>query len=146
MYDWMECGLVDYGYLTRVVPLGSLNPRDEQFSQIGSPVEELEEVKFVLDKPCKIFKIEKLLSEPLRMDLIEFIRACQGEFSWTHHDIPSIDPSIIVHILNEDPDARPIKEKWRSFNLERYAAINTDIKKLGEVIRVIKFISLVLIC
>ncbi|KAL5580895.1 hypothetical protein UlMin_013337 [Ulmus minor] len=44
VYDWMECGTVDYGYLTKVIPLGSLDPRDDQFSQRGAPVKDLEEV------------------------------------------------------------------------------------------------------
>ena len=38
VYDWMECGIVDYGYLTGVIPLGNLDPRDDQFSQRGAPV------------------------------------------------------------------------------------------------------------
>ena len=34
--------------------------------------------------------------------------------------------------LNEDLKARPIKQKHRSFNSERYAAINSEVKKLIE--------------
>ena len=30
-YDWMECGIIDYGYLTGAIPLGSLDPWDDQF-------------------------------------------------------------------------------------------------------------------
>ena len=70
------------------------------------------------------------MAEPLRKNLIEFLRAHQGDFSWTHHDILGVDPLIAVHKLNEDPHARPIKQKRRSFNLERYAAINDEVKKL----------------
>ena len=44
-----------------------------------------------------------------------------------------IDPLIAVHKLNEDPDARPIKQKRRSFNRERYAVIGKEVKKLVEV-------------
>ena len=29
MYDWMECSSVNYGYLTGVITLGILDPRDE---------------------------------------------------------------------------------------------------------------------
>ena len=38
----------------------------------------------------------------------------------------------MVHKLNEDPDACPIKQKQRSFNPERYAAINEEVKKFVE--------------
>ncbi|KAL5542109.1 hypothetical protein UlMin_009819 [Ulmus minor] len=112
--DWMVCGTVDYGYLTGAIPLGSLDPRDDQFSQRGAPVEDLEEIEFDPEKPGKTFKIGRLLLEPFRTNLIEFLRAHKGDFAWTHHDIPGIDPSIAVHKLNEDPDARPIKQKRRS--------------------------------
>ena len=101
----MECGTVDYGYLTRAIPLGSLDPRDNQFAQRGASVKDLEEVEFNPNKLGKAFKIGKLLVEPFRIDLIEFLRAHQGDFSWMHHDIPGIDPLIAVHKLNEDPDA-----------------------------------------
>ena len=133
IYDWMECGTVDYGYLTGAIPLGSLDPRDEQFMQRGAPVKDLEGIQFDPEKPGKFFKINKLLSEPLRTDLIEFIRAHQRDFSQTHHDIPGINPSIMVHKLNVDPNARPIKQKRRQINLERYATINEEVKNLVEV-------------
>ena len=43
-----------------------------------------------------------------------------------------INPSIAVHKFNEDLEARPIKQKRQSFNLERYVAINDEVKKLVE--------------
>ena len=79
-----------------------------------------------------MFKICRLLSEPFRTNLIKFFRAHQRDFSWTHHYIPGIDPSIAVHKINEDPEARPIKQKRRFFNPKRYATINDEVKKLVE--------------
>ena len=49
-----------------------------------------------------------------------------------YHDISGIDPSIAVPKLNEDPDARPIKQRHRSFNPERSATINDEVKKHVE--------------
>ncbi|KAL5571059.1 hypothetical protein UlMin_020656 [Ulmus minor] len=53
VYDWMECGTVDYGYLTGVIPLGSLDPRDDQFSQRRALVEDLEEEVYIDDMLVK---------------------------------------------------------------------------------------------
>ena len=50
-----------------------------------------------------------------------------------HHDIPGIDPSTVVQKLNEGLEARPIKQKCRSFNPERYATINDEVKKLIDL-------------
>ncbi|KAL5538664.1 hypothetical protein UlMin_044966 [Ulmus minor] len=44
--------------------------------------------------------------------------------------MPGIDPNVIVHRLNIDPNFKPIKQKRRTFNVERYMAINTDVDKL----------------
>lgn len=41
-----------------------------------------------------------------------------------------IDPTVIVHYLNIDPKFHLVKQKWRTFNAERYMAINTEVEKL----------------
>ena len=97
--------MVNYGYLTRAIPLGSLDPRDDQFSQREASVEDLEEIEFDPKKLGKTFKIGRLLVELLRENIIEFLRAHQGDFTWTHQDILGIDLLIVVHKLNEDPEA-----------------------------------------
>ena len=92
----------------------------------------MEEIQFGLDKPGKTFKIGKLLCKPIQTRLIEFLRAHKANFAWTYHDIPGIDPSVMVHNLAVDPKVKPAKQKRRSFNLERYAAINYEVDKLIE--------------
>ena len=123
---------MDYGFITRAIQLGNLNPRDEFYEQRGSLVEELDEVQFSPDEPGKTFKIGKLLCEPLRAKLIEFVRKHKSDFAWNHHDIPGIDPTIMVHSLAVDPKIKPVKQKRMFFNLERYAAINAEVDKLVE--------------
>ncbi|KAL5569910.1 hypothetical protein UlMin_026485 [Ulmus minor] len=44
--------------------------------------------------------------------------------------MPGIDPSVTVHRLNIDPNFKPVKQKRRTFNAERYMAINTEVDKL----------------
>ena len=66
----------------------------------------------------------------MRTQLIEFIRAHKRDFAWTHHDILGIDPRVIVHKLNIDREAKPVKQKRRYFNLERYVTINIEVEKL----------------
>ena len=116
VYDWMVVGSVDYGYLTRSIQLGSLDLCDELFELRGTLMEELEGVLFNPNEPRKFFKIGKLLPEPLQTRLIEFIRAHKGDFAWTPHEIPGNDPTAMVHKLNVGWEARPIKQKRRSFN------------------------------
>ncbi|KAL5556509.1 hypothetical protein UlMin_038745 [Ulmus minor] len=63
-------------------------------------------------------------------DLIIFLREHRDVFVWSHEDMPGIDPNVIVHRLNIDPNFKPIKQKRRTFNAERYMAINTEVDKL----------------
>ncbi|KAL5575413.1 hypothetical protein UlMin_017112 [Ulmus minor] len=123
---------VDYGVITGAIQLGSLDPRNDFYKQRGSPVEDLEEVQFNPDEPGRTFKIGRLLCEHFRAKLIEFLRKHENDFALTHRDIPGIDPTVMVHSLVVDPKARPIKQKRRSFNPERYAAINAEVEKLVE--------------
>ena len=44
--------------------------------------------------------------------------------------MPGIDPEVIVHQLNVDPNHKPVRQKKRSFNPERYKAIEEGVKKL----------------
>ena len=41
-----------------------------------------------------------------------------------------INLSVIVYSLNIDPNFKPVKHKRRTFNVERYMAINIEVDKL----------------
>ena len=128
----MQISAADYGFIIGAIHLGSLNPRDEFYEQRGSPVKELDEIQFCLDEPGKTFKFGKLLREPLLAKLIKFLRLHKDDFAWTHHDILGIDPTVMVHSLAVDLKIKLMKQKRRSFNPERYAAINSKVDKLVE--------------
>ncbi|KAJ4715162.1 Retrovirus-related Pol polyprotein from transposon opus [Melia azedarach] len=51
-------------------------------------------------------------------------------FAWSHSDMPGISPSIISHRLNVDSIHRPVRQKRRAFNQERYDAIEEEVDKL----------------
>ena len=57
--DGMIVGMLepDYGFLTRAITLGGLDPRDETFEQKGSLVEQIEEVSVYLEDPTKKVRI-----------------------------------------------------------------------------------------
>jgi hypothetical protein len=51
-------------------------------------------------------------------------------FAWSHEDMPGISPKEIVHVLNVDPDMKPVKQKRRKFAPERVEAITVEVDKL----------------
>ena len=47
--------------------------------------------------------------------------------------MPGIDRGVACHKLAIKKGARPVRQKMRCFNLERYEAINADMEKLLKV-------------
>ena len=75
---------------------------------MAEPVEELEEVLLDKSRPGRMTRMGTLASSMVREDLASFLRMNQDVFAWSHEDMPGIDPSIIVHKLNLNPDSLPI--------------------------------------
>jgi hypothetical protein len=61
---------------------------------------------------------------------VAFLHRNNNVFAWSHKDMPWIDPSVIVHRMNVYPSHRLVKERRRSFALERNQAIAEEVKKL----------------
>ena len=66
------------------------------------------------------------------LDLANFLRTNQDIFAWSHEDMPGIDPSIIVHRLNVNPDSSLVRQKKRVFAQERDKAVAEEVRKLLE--------------
>ena len=54
-------------------------------------------------------------------------------FAWTHEDMPGIDPEVACHRLAIRKGARPVRQKRRCFNEEKYEAISSEVEKLLKV-------------
>ncbi|XP_058068612.1 uncharacterized protein LOC131217667 [Magnolia sinica] len=54
-------------------------------------------------------------------------------FAWSHADMSGISPEVLVHRLNVEPDHKPVKQKRRPFDTERYEAIAEEVSILLDV-------------
>ena len=93
-------------------------------------MEDLDEVSIDPEKPERIVFIGSKLPKEIREELIAFLKERQHSFAWSHEDMVGIDPEVIVHRLQVDPDHRPVKQKRRKFTPERNKIINDEIQKL----------------
>ena len=100
---------------------------------IAEPVEELEEVMLDESRPGRTTRMGTLASPTVRQDLANFMRRNQDIFAWSHEDMPGIDPSVIVHRLNVNPDSSPVRQKKRVFAQEHDKAVAEEVRKLLEV-------------
>ncbi|KAL2232755.1 UNVERIFIED_CONTAM: Retrovirus-related Pol polyprotein from transposon [Sesamum indicum] len=62
--------------------------------------------------------------------MIDFLRSNNDLFAWSPSDFQGINPEIIVHRLNIDPQVKPVKQKKRVFGIERNKIIEEEIAKL----------------
>ena len=110
------------------VYMDELDMRDEVNTRL-EPSEELEPVKLD-DNPEHLAYIGSRLAEDLTHPLIQFLKQNKDVFAWKQEDMGGIDPAIITHRLNVSPSFKPVKQKRRSFDLERQNGINEEVGKL----------------
>ena len=78
-------------------------------------MEVLDEVQIHADIPEHKAQIGSRLDPTIRKKLVNFLKQCHGSFAWTHADMVGIDPKVIVHRFQVNPDHRPVKQKRRKF-------------------------------
>ena len=64
-------------------------------------------------------------------------------FAWKQENMGGVDPAMITHRLNANPSFKPVKQKRRSFALERQKAINEEVGKLlqAKAIREVEYLE-----
>ncbi|CAL9018622.1 unnamed protein product, partial [Prunus brigantina] len=109
------------------------DPRDEFVTQQAEPVEDLELVTLDEDIPDRQVRIGTSLSQELRSDLVAFLRLNSEVFAWSYNDMPGISPDIISHRLSINPAVRPVRQKRRAYDPERYEAMKAEVDKLSTI-------------
>lgn len=82
------------------------------------------------EKLKRVVLVGKMLSKEFKLHLQKLLRAYGDAFTWTHADMQGIDPRVITHRLSIDPSARPIRQKKRTFIIDRNQAIVKEVDKL----------------
>ena len=77
-----------------------------------------------------MLKIRSQLSPSVARDFADFLKANLDVFAWTHSDMCGISPAIASHRLNINPKFVPVKQKRRSMDPERSAALKEEVDKL----------------
>ncbi|XP_072076765.1 uncharacterized protein [Arachis hypogaea] len=119
--------------------LVELDPRAD-FEDQPIPNEELTKVPLTED-PMKFTFVGTSITTDERDSLVRFLRENADLFAWTPADMPGIDPSVIMHKLAINSEARPISQKRRNLGAEKRLASLAEVKKLitANFIREIRF-------
>ena len=93
-------------------------------------IERLEEIPLNSSRLDRTTRIGTLANPMVRQALIAFLKENQDVFTWSHKDMPGIDPSIMVHKLNVSPFFPPVSHKQRVLAQEQDRAIAEEVGKL----------------
>ena len=121
--------------------MDELDMRDK-VSTRPTPSEELDPVQLG-DQPEHLVYIGSKLAEGIINPLIRFLEQNMEVFAWKQEDMGGVEPTVITHRLNVNPSFKPVKQKRRSFALERQKAINEEVDKLlqAKAIREVEYLE-----
>ena len=73
------------------------------------PIEELETISLNEEHADQITRIDMQASPSTQNGLILFLRENLDIFSWSHKDMPGINPNIMIHQLNDSLSFPPVR-------------------------------------
>ncbi|KAL0444997.1 UNVERIFIED_CONTAM: Pro-Pol polyprotein [Sesamum latifolium] len=94
------------------------------------PAEELLNIQIIPGDPDKTTRIGSHLGEEAKKEITLCLQRNADIFAWTPQDLEGIDPQVITHHLNIDPNSKPIKQKKRHFGPEKDKIIQAEVNKL----------------
>ena len=72
-------------------------------------MEEIDEVSIFPDFPKHKVQVCARLNDTLREHILSFLSQNHDFFAWLHEYMTWINPEVVLHRLQVDPDYRPIK-------------------------------------
>ena len=76
-----------------------------------SMIEELVEISLDPEDSSKTVLVGVHLTEIEKKKVVECLKKNKDIFSWSHKDIPGVDPGEVEHCLNIDPSHPPVRQK-----------------------------------
>ena len=96
--------------------------------------EELEEVDLGSDsQEPRSISISASLTEMEKSELILLLKEFKDVFAWDYNEMPGLDPRLVAHTLNVDPEAKPVAQPARIFHTEIEGQIVKEVQKLLAV-------------
>ena len=93
--------------------------------------EELEEVDLGSDsQELRPISISASLMETEKSELILLLKEFKDVFAWDYNKMPGLDPRLVAHTLNVDPEAKPMAQPARIFHTEIEGQIVKEVQKL----------------
>ena len=93
--------------------------------------EELKEVDLGSDpQEPRPISISASLTEKEKSELILLLKEFKDVFAWDYNEMPGLDPGLVAHMLNVDPEAKPVAQPTRILHTEMEGQIVKEVQKL----------------
>ncbi|XP_027158648.1 uncharacterized protein LOC113760293 [Coffea eugenioides] len=122
----------------------SINCIDPQQSEKPSRLEtgdEVEEISLDPMRPNQTVRIGIHLPGSIKKGMANLLIEYQDVFAWAADEVQGVPHHLMVHELNVDPQARPVKQKRRHLSPERSRAVGEEVDKLlpAKIIREVQY-------
>ena len=78
----------------------------------------------------RLVSISASLTEKEKSELILLLKEFKDVFAWDYSDMPELDPELVAHTLNVDPEATLVAQPTRIFHSEIKWQIVKEVQKL----------------
>ena len=70
------------------------------------------------------------MTEREKSELILLLKEFKDVFAWDYSEMLGLDPGLVIHTLNVDPEAKPVAQPARVFHIEIEGQIVREVQKL----------------
>ena len=70
------------------------------------------------------------MTEREKSELILLLKEFKDVFAWDYSEMSGLDPGLVIHMLNVDPEAKPVAQPARVFHIEIEGQIVREVQKL----------------
>ena len=70
------------------------------------------------------------MTEREKSELILLLKEFKDVFAWDYSEMLGLDPGLVIHTLNVDPEAKPVAQPARVFHIEIEGKIVREVQKL----------------
>ena len=93
--------------------------------------EELEEIDLGSgSQESRPISISANLTEKEKSELVLLLKEFKDVFAWDYSEMLGLDPGLIAHTLNVDPQAKPVAQPAKIFHIEIEGKIVKEVQKL----------------
>ncbi|XXG53275.1 hypothetical protein AAC387_Pa03g1392 [Persea americana] len=95
-------------------------------------IEDLTKVNIDPVDPDRFFLIGSQLPESEKTELLDLLVENKAVFAWTPYEMPGINPTVMCHKLNVDPNHKPMLQKPCRTGVPQTEAVIEEVQKLLE--------------